>query len=180
MRNRPSRQKRNRTCRQCGNDYEAEFGAKDWLCSPQCKVRGRVVVDPNTGCWDSTLAPDGDGYTHLQTGSRNDGTRRKVLFHRYSYEAFNGPIPEDQKVCHICDRPICVAPRHLFLGNDQDNATDSMLKGRKRKKLRPGDIREIRKLREEGAYVLTIAAKFKISWSQVYHILSGKQWGHVR
>lgn len=180
MRERTSRQKKSRTCRQCKGDYEAELGAKDWFCSPRCKVRGRVVVDPNTGCWNSTLSPDVDGYTHLQVGGRNDGTRRKVLLHRYSYEAFFGPIPKGKKVCHDCDQPACAAPLHLFLGSDQDNATDSMLKGRKRKKLRPRDIEEIRRLRKEEVPVLTIAVKFEISWGQVYNILRGDQWSHVR
>jgi len=103
-----------------------------------------------------------------------------MLLHRFAYEAFVGPIPPGDKVCHICDNPICCNPLHLFLGSDQENATDSQRKGRKRKKLRPGDIAEIRRLRNEGIAVTTIAHKFKVSWSEIYYILRGEHWSHVK
>lgn len=144
----------------------------------QEKVYERRTIDAKTGCWNATNAPSADGYARIQVGSRKDGTRRKMLLHRFAYEAFIGTIPKDQRVCHICDNPICCNPLHLFLGSDADNATDSMRKGRKRKKLRPGDVEEIFRMRKEGVAVTTIAHKFKLSWGLVYQILRGERWKH--
>jgi len=42
----------------------------------------------------------------------------------------NGPIPYRMLVCHTCDNPRCCNPEHLFLGTDQTNADDKMIKNR--------------------------------------------------
>jgi len=42
-----------------------------------------------------------------------DGRRRYVRAHRYSYEAFVGPIPEGLTLDHLCRVRNCVNPEHL-------------------------------------------------------------------
>lgn len=50
--------------------------------------------------------------------------------HRVSWVIHNGPIANEQFVCHKCDNTSCVNPDHLFLGTRQDNINDMMIKKR--------------------------------------------------
>ncbi len=50
--------------------------------------------------------------------------------HRMSYMLFNGPIPANKVVRHICDNPACVNPKHLILGSMADNSLDAVKRNR--------------------------------------------------
>ena len=63
-------------------------------------------------CWFWTAALS-RGYGSFAIGSQRDGTRRKMLAHRYSYEVSIGPIPDGLILDHLCRTPNCVHPLHV-------------------------------------------------------------------
>lgn len=98
-----------------------------------------------------------------------------VSAHRYSYEYFIGPIPDDMLVCHRCDNPSCVNPKHLFLGESRDNTDDMSLKWRTRTKLTLEHVEAIR--RDERPYRV-IAAHYGLkSHKSISNIKNRKTFG---
>ena len=61
------------------------------------------------------------GYGVLTIDGRNE------LTHRVSFIQSKGPIPTDKQVNHLCDRPYCIQPSHLYAGTAQDNRDDSKI-----------------------------------------------------
>ena len=50
---------------------------------------------------------------------------RRYLAHRIACEMEHGPAPEGKAhALHICNRPACVRPDHLYWGDNTDNARD--------------------------------------------------------
>lgn len=58
------------------------------------------------GCWIWTGAKTSKGYGEFWAGEA-------ICAHRFSYECFNGPIPEDLELDHLCENPSCCNPAHL-------------------------------------------------------------------
>ena len=109
------------------------------------------------------------------------------LAHRASYQLFNGDL-DHRLVCHNCDNPRCVNPKHLFLGTAHDNAQDRLTKGRcnpargsqaGKSKLTEQDVIEIRRLQSDGMFHEHIASKFGVSIPQITRIVNRQQWRHV-
>ena len=62
---------------------------------------------------------NGDGYGTVPVHGHSE------LVHRMSYRQTRGSIPEGKQINHLCDRPYCFQPAHLYAGNQQDNSDDS-------------------------------------------------------
>ena len=79
----------------------------------------KVDVQDGDRCWlwNGATTTHG-GYGLLRRGGR------EYRAHRVMWEMVEGPIPNGMFVCHTCDTPRCVNPRHLFLGSARDNNVD--------------------------------------------------------
>lgn len=103
-------------------DLHGEYG-----CDKK-RIKARTKVVPS-GCWEfqgNVLFSRG-----LDTPyGRISKNGKMALAHRFSYEAFFGPIPAGLLVLHGCDNPLCANPEHLFLGTHKDNMQDMQKKGR--------------------------------------------------
>jgi len=90
---------------------------REWL-------RQRMTEPFSDDCVEWPFGGNGKGYGMVFYG----GSMR--LAHRVAYEMANHPIPEGMAVCHSCDNPPCINPKHLWLGTRADNNADRVVKGR--------------------------------------------------
>lgn len=136
--------------------------------------------DPD-GCWEWKQAKTA-GY------GRFNVPPKVVPAHRYAWEITNGKVADGLLVCHHCDNPGCVNPKHLFVGTHQDNSDDMMRKGRNKyrpdiTKLTAEQVREIRRVYVKGkrgaGSTTEIAGKYGVSTKQIILIVQGKAWRHL-
>lgn len=111
--------------------------------------------------------------------------------HRFSYVLHFGEIPEGLIVCHRCDNPPCVNPRHLFLGTYKDNTQDCIRKGRDSHhnppkgerqhlaKLTEANVREIRAEYAAGISIKELTAKYGLVKSSMTSVVKRQTWKHV-
>jgi len=137
-------------------------------------------VDKSGNCWEWTASLYKDGYGCFGI---NGGIARA---HRISYKWHFGEIPEGLSVCHTCDNPKCVNPKHLFLGTHQENVADMVKKKRQRfgtqcwnAKLNPTAVREIRKKVKSGTAYPELANKYNVTVHQIWAVVHRKTWRHV-
>jgi len=77
-------------------------------------------------CWLWTAGHFAQGYGSFHFDGRSEKASR------FSWMLHFGEIPGDKLVCHHCDTPSCVNPKHLFVGTIADNNHDRDRKGRGR------------------------------------------------
>lgn len=138
----------------------------------------RMQENIATECWEWIGNRHSSGYGTLML----DG--RIVRAHRLSYEVFSGESAKGRMVCHECDNPPCINPRHLWLGSHQENIDDASQKFRMHfgeshglAKLTDEKVREIRNSKEKG---VDLAKKFGVSSSCISTVKSGRRWPHIK
>lgn len=84
---------------------------------PVLKFFSQIQVLKN-GCWQWTGGKYSNGY------ARSRFLSKEHLVHRWAYEQFIGPIPDDLDCHHVCYNRSCVNPAHLELRTNRDNVLD--------------------------------------------------------
>ena len=75
-----------------------------------------------------------DGYVEFQLRQFADGKKYHISGHRLSYEMHNNDsLTSNDVICHKCDNPACINPKHLFKGTHNDNVQDKVKKFRQAK-----------------------------------------------
>jgi hypothetical protein len=142
-----------------------------------------VQMSDDDSCWEWTAYKKPSGYGQTRIGGRGG---KHYLAHRLSWIVHFGDIPDGMHVCHKCDNPPCVNPKHLFLGTNSDNIKDRVSKGRSRPawkgvdrekhpscKFTHDDVLKMVSLRKSGHSIPKIAPLFNISTRHV-SILTSK------
>jgi hypothetical protein len=87
-------------------------------------VRNHTPIAQDHECWNWTGAKLKTRYGVLTH------KRKQYKAHRAMYTLTKGEIPNGMFVCHSCDNPSCVNPKHLWLGTPLDNMLDKVAKNR--------------------------------------------------
>lgn len=130
-------------------------------------------------CWDWRGWCHPAGHGQIGRGRRGEGL---AYTHVVAWEVTFGQVPKGACVCHRCDNPSCVNPRHLFLGTPADNTHDMLAKRRHSygeahaSKLSDQSVQEIRRLLAGGRTQKSIAEEFGVSRSLVGKIGQFKRW----
>lgn len=158
-------------------------------------VRALSKVKEVNDCWEWQGKTDPNGYGRFWM---SDKPAREMLAHRYSYQYHVGEIPPLMLICHRCDNPPCVNPKHLFLGSHADNSADMVSKDRHARGERKTqailtdtaviDIRNRYNLRRRTRGVATrndpngaraLAAEYGVSIWAIFDAVKGRRWAHV-
>ena len=127
-----------------------------------------------SGCWIWVAQTNAKGYGRL----RNDGG--STYAHRISYQLYKGEVPGDMLVLHSCDNPTCVNPAHLRLGTNSDNMIDMYQRNRfPNQTLNTKTAKIIYNRCKEGAKQVDLAKEFKVHFSTISDIATGKAWQHA-
>ena len=127
-------------------------------------------------CWPWTGMRGSDGYPRMKIDNKS---RRASHVSMYLHDG-HWPMRGFQ-VCHHCDNPKCVNPKHLYLGTHDENHRDKMKRKRAvgrgcgLPKLR-GKWPEMLRRHDAGETLAALAADYGVTIEAVkYHIRKRKK-----
>ncbi len=135
---------------------------------------------PTEGCWDwqgHSIDRYGYGYFIMK--------KIHIRATNAAYRIYHGPT-QGLGVLHSCDRPICVQPNHLSLGDQAINMGQARLRGRTARGERCGTARLteaqvlwVREQNRSGMTLQAMADAVGVSAHTVRNIRLRKNWQHL-
>lgn len=119
---------------------------------------------------------------------KHEGRKRNINAHKFSFEAFVGPVPRGHVVRHRCHNRRCVNPDHLMVGTQRDNIHDAMERGTLKHWSAPaGEANHCAKLATEDVLRIrsdprsnaAIAREYGVSHTTISGIKRRTTWRHL-
>jgi hypothetical protein len=118
-----------------------------------------------------------DHHYHVIRPRKGAGKERTFKVGHLVLLAFVGPCPPGMQCRHLNDIGTDNRLANVVWGTRSENQIDRSRNGRN--KLKPDQVREIRRLRAEGLTHKAVAARIGVSRWAVREVLRGKTWAHL-
>ena len=153
--------------------------SKNLLCTTKERFWRFIYKKGIDECWSwlGVIHKKGYGYFKFK------GQMRPAS--RIMFEFETGINPGNKCVCHTCDHPWCVNPKHLWLGTVEDNNKDRDRKGRGGSA--PGILhgmskfteKDIKEIRSSLLIDRQLGQKYSVAHGTINCIKNRKTWKHV-
>jgi hypothetical protein len=172
------------TCRRLGSDNSLVVRRDTTSGGTSMNIKDRfwkkVTINGADECWDwkGAMIKDRRGIFSMN-GKITVAPKVSLVLHGIE-------VPEGKFVCHHCDNPNCVNPRHLFIGDNSSNMLDAMRKGRalvgeksNSAKLSEKTVLAIREEYSLGATQLALSIKYGVFFTTIQKVVRGDTWRHI-
>lgn len=157
--------------------------------SPEASMLDRILrrIEPGLSeseCWPwlgaigGRKSSTGIGYGKFTVQGRQYDA------HRVSWELHNKrSVPDGMHILHTCDNPLCVNPRHLSTGTNEDNVADMVGKRRhtygERNPMSILTEEAILDIRSSNLNPDALASKYGVSRATINKVLARRSWTHL-
>lgn len=157
----------------CTRQFKRSF------CSLKCRLLGQIKKQNDCWIWIGNINQGGYGYMEISSKTK--------LAHRVSFGFFKQEPNPNLFIIHSCHNRSCINPDHLREGTVKDNAKDCVNANHHTKgesvgtsKLKAIDVKEIRRLHDEGYSQTELADIYDVHQTTIGFIVRKVTWKHIK